>query len=476
MDTVLSLDHVSKVYHNGRGAKNISFSVARGQVVGLLGPNGSGKTTIMKSITGLSQPSEGSITIFDAPSTDREASLKHVGALIEQPALYENLTAWDHLVMAARFYPAVDEKRMDQVLTIVGLAPYKKERCGKFSLGMKQRMGIALALLSEPELMILDEPTNGLDIEATWPLKLKKCVTRSWCCTRGRCSPSTPRRRPCACTPPWKITSWRRCGTKRAPWCCKKGEILMQAFAASLQNELFKLRKRKKYLVLLIIASAICVVSALRVLIVNYLTDGGVSREAILGGLMSSNMPFVLLIFLPLMAIMAAGDLYVGEQVDHTIRFSLMRPVGKAKLFFSKAAAVWVLCAFDLAVLYLVSTLSQVCLGGGIEGIFSSFFACVLDLIPMAVLILFVALINQLVKGSSLTVLLCVVCYVALVVFGTYMPSVGGLVFTGYLRWHNLWIGVTLPFLSLLPRIGLLAGYGLVFGCGGYLLFDRKEA
>ena len=238
----------------------------------------------------------------------------------------------------------------------------------------------------------------------------------------------------------------------------------MQAFAASLQNELFKLRKRKKYLVLLIIASAICVVSALRVLIVNYLTDGGVSREAILGGLMSSNMPFVLLIFLPLMAIMAAGDLYVGEQVDHT------------KLFFSKAAAVWVLCAFDLAVLYLVSTLSQVCLGGGIEGIFSSFFACVLDLIPMAVLILFFALINQLVKGSSLTVLLCVVCYVALVVFGTYMPSVGGLVFTGYLRWHNLWIGVTLPFLSLLPRIGLLAGYGLVFGCGGYLLFDRKEA
>ena len=102
--------------------------------------------------------------------------LKHVGALIEQPALYENLTAWDHLVMAARFYPAVDEKRMDQVLTIVGLAPYKKERCGKFSLGMKQRMGIALALLSEPELMILDEPTNGLDIEAT--VEIREIIIR----------------------------------------------------------------------------------------------------------------------------------------------------------------------------------------------------------------------------------------------------------------------------------------------------------
>ena len=78
--------------------------------------------------------------------------------------------------MAARFYPEVDEKRMDQVLTIVGLAPYKKERCGKFSLGMKQRMGIALALLSEPELMILDEPTNGLDIEAT--VEIREIIIR----------------------------------------------------------------------------------------------------------------------------------------------------------------------------------------------------------------------------------------------------------------------------------------------------------
>ena len=78
--------------------------------------------------------------------------------------------------MAARFYPAVDEKRMDQVLTIVGLAPYKKERCGKFSLGRKQRMGIALALLSEPTLMILDEPTNGLDIEAT--VEIREIIIR----------------------------------------------------------------------------------------------------------------------------------------------------------------------------------------------------------------------------------------------------------------------------------------------------------
>lgn len=250
----------------------------------------------------------------------------------------------------------------------------------------------------------------------------------------------------------------------------------MKQFSASLSNELFKLRKRKKYLVFLLLGCAVCVVSALRVLIANYITQGNFSREAVLGGLTNSNLPFMLLIFLPLMAIMACCDLFVGEQADHTIRFSLMRPVSKGKLFFSKGLAVLVLCAFDLAVMYLVSTLSQVILGGGARGIVTSLGACLLDLIPLAVLILFFCLVNQLTKGASLAVLLCVVLYIGLLALGTYMPAVGGLMFTGYLRWHNLWIGTILPFGSLLSRIGLLVGYGLVFGCGGYFLFDRKEA
>ena len=177
MEPVLHLDHVSKVYSNGRGAKNITFAVNRGEVVGLLGPNGSGKTTIMKAVTGLCQPTSGKITVFGADAVDqREEALAKVGTLIEQPALYENLTAWDHLVMAGRYYPNVDQARMEKVLEIVGLSPYKKERCGKFSLGMKQRMGLALALLSEPELMILDEPTNGLDIEAT--VEIREIIIR----------------------------------------------------------------------------------------------------------------------------------------------------------------------------------------------------------------------------------------------------------------------------------------------------------
>ena len=129
METVLNLDHMSKLYSNGRGARNITFSVQRGEVVGLLGPNGSGKTTIMKSITGLCQPTAGKITVFGADAvTQREQALAKVGALIEQPALFENLTAQDHLRMAARYYPQVDQARVDKVLEIVGLSKAKKER------------------------------------------------------------------------------------------------------------------------------------------------------------------------------------------------------------------------------------------------------------------------------------------------------------------------------------------------------------
>lgn len=250
----------------------------------------------------------------------------------------------------------------------------------------------------------------------------------------------------------------------------------MQPFVANLKNELFKLSRRKKYIVFLILGALVCVGSALRVLAADLILDEALPRELLVGGLTGENLLFLLLLFLPLMALMGCCDLFAGEQADHTLRFSLMRPVGKGKLFFSKAAAVFLLCLFDLVVLLAVSAAAQLIMGGGSKGVARSVASGLLDLVPLAVLILFFCLINQLVKGSGLAVLVCLAVYVALVVVGTYVPAAGGLLFTGYLRWHNLWVGVTLPFKAMLTRIGILAGYGLVFGSCGYLLFDRKEA
>ena len=250
----------------------------------------------------------------------------------------------------------------------------------------------------------------------------------------------------------------------------------MQPFVANLKNELFKLSRRKKYIVFLILGALVCVGSALRVLAADLILDEALPRELLVGGLTGENLLFLLLLFLPLIALMGCCDLFAGEQADHTLRFSLMRPVGKGKLFFSKAAAVFLLCLFDLVALLAVSAAAQLIMGGGSKGVARSVASGLLDLVPLAVLILFFCLVNQLVKGSGLAVLVCLAVYVALVVVGTYVPAAGGLLFTGYLRWHNLWVGVTLPFKAMLTRIGILAGYGLVFGSCGYLLFDRKEA
>ncbi|MGN0710447.1 MAG: ABC transporter ATP-binding protein [Anaerovoracaceae bacterium] len=168
MEKILEVNNLTKLYRNGRGVKNISFSMEKGDVIGLLGPNGSGKTTIMKTVMGLVHGAEGSVLIFgEDVESNVEKALHKVGGLIERPAIYENLTARQNLEMAARFYPDVDAERINHVLDIVRIRQYEKEKCGRFSLGMKQRLGLALAILSEPELIILDEPTNGLDIEGT---------------------------------------------------------------------------------------------------------------------------------------------------------------------------------------------------------------------------------------------------------------------------------------------------------------------
>jgi len=142
---------------------NINLEVESGSIYGFLGPNGAGKTTTLRLLLGLLKKQQGSIQVFGKEFTDhRIESLKKIGSLIEQPSLYGHLTATENLNIYRKIY-AVPKESIDRALQLVGLEGTGKKRARQFSLGMKQRLSIAVAVLHDPELLILDEPTNGLD-------------------------------------------------------------------------------------------------------------------------------------------------------------------------------------------------------------------------------------------------------------------------------------------------------------------------
>lgn len=165
MAEIVRINAVKKLYKNNRGIKDITLTVNRGDVLGLLGPNGSGKTTIMKLLCGLIRKNSGELKLFGLDAEDNfERVMKSVGSLIEAPAIYKKLSAIDNLMLVARMH-GVDKEKALETLKTVGLLPYANDRAERFSLGMKQRLGLSMALVGNPELVILDEPVNGLDIE-----------------------------------------------------------------------------------------------------------------------------------------------------------------------------------------------------------------------------------------------------------------------------------------------------------------------
>ncbi|HVW94686.1 MAG TPA: ATP-binding cassette domain-containing protein [Mucilaginibacter sp.] len=143
--------------------KSLTLQVPEGSIYGFLGPNGAGKTTTIKLLLNLLKTQEGSIHIFDRElQSNRIAILSQIGSLIEQPAIYLHLSGKENLMNRALLLQ-ISEKRVDEMLDLVHLSNASHKKAGQYSLGMKQRLGIALALLSDPKLLILDEPTNGLD-------------------------------------------------------------------------------------------------------------------------------------------------------------------------------------------------------------------------------------------------------------------------------------------------------------------------
>ena len=160
MEMMLQTKELCKSFKKQKAVNKISLNVVKGKVYGLFGPNGAGKSTTLKMLTGVLKPTAGEIYFNGKPWSRK--SLSKIGALIENPSIYENLSARENLKVRSLLL-GVDEKRIDEALQIVSLANTGKKKAGQFSLGMKQRLGIAMALLGEPKLLILDEPTNGLD-------------------------------------------------------------------------------------------------------------------------------------------------------------------------------------------------------------------------------------------------------------------------------------------------------------------------
>lgn len=160
MDMILETSNLTKKFKKQTAVDQISIQVKRNSVYGLLGANGAGKSTTLKMITGMLHPSSGSIR-FEGHAWRRE-DLKDIGALIETPPIYDNLTARENLKVKTTLL-GIPESCIDEVLQTVDLTGTGKKKAGQFSMGMRQRLGIALALLNHPKLLILDEPTNGLD-------------------------------------------------------------------------------------------------------------------------------------------------------------------------------------------------------------------------------------------------------------------------------------------------------------------------
>ncbi|MBR3057783.1 MAG: ATP-binding cassette domain-containing protein [Clostridiales bacterium] len=163
MDYILTTDNITKKFKHVTAVDSVSIHVVRGEVYGLIGRNGAGKTTLLKMLATLSFPTSGSFTLYGANGESKQQMMPRIGVLIEDPGIYQNLTAFQNLKAKAIAFGIKDENYLNQLLALVGLGAVGKKPVKNFSLGMKQRLGIALAMVNSPDILLLDEPINGLD-------------------------------------------------------------------------------------------------------------------------------------------------------------------------------------------------------------------------------------------------------------------------------------------------------------------------
>ena len=160
MTDILTTKELGKNFKNKRVLSQINIHVPEGKIYGIMGPNGAGKSTLLKMISGIEKPTEGDIN-FKGKDWKRE-DLKVIGSLIEEPGLFDNLTVEDNIKLKLKLHH-VENKDQEQILNTLGFGDHNQEKVKGFSTGMRQRLGIALAFMGNPDLVVLDEPTNGLD-------------------------------------------------------------------------------------------------------------------------------------------------------------------------------------------------------------------------------------------------------------------------------------------------------------------------
>lgn len=161
MEYVLTTDGISKIYGKRKVVNKVCMHVPKGAIYGFIGKNGAGKTTFMRVVAGLAAPAEGSMELFG--SKDLEKQRLRIGALIEEPGIYPEMSAMDNLEVIRRVFGITDRQAVEELLAFVGLKDAGRKKVKNFSMGMKQRLGIAISLMRNPDFLILDEPINGLD-------------------------------------------------------------------------------------------------------------------------------------------------------------------------------------------------------------------------------------------------------------------------------------------------------------------------